>query len=442
MDAHCILQVLLRETGLERYAETLDHLACIRAQDVGAEDFLALRLVTNHLHVADVAVRRPHAVEVRAPFEDGSERMVDLDVLLPAFLLCLLLAHADRTVLDGGEDCGGDVGVVHELCGATEEAAHQTAAGLDGDRGQLRHAINHVADGVDVRHAGLVGFVHLELAIGLDVVQSGSLDIECPCEAFPAHGHEDSVEHPPLLVLHEDADLARLGLLEFAWDHLAGKLDAVLLHVVADLAGNVLVEAPQQNGAHHDSGVKAKASNKASALESNVGGSDDQCLARGLLPPEDVVRADAAFLRAGIATIIRAATASDNAKLEGDLLDTTLAVVETHCVRVCEGGKFVVVLDVALSEVRLGTEVEGLDVVVHVRNHLGPCVRRLRLPAQILSVRLCLPVQRRDVHQLFRDTPHVDARAAEAPCGAGWGRLHKVGDSDLGAKVGGDFGGC
>lgn len=53
-------------------------------------------------------------------------------------------------------------------------------------------------------------------------------------------------------------------------DVFAEELYSVLLHVLSSTVGHVLVEAPQQDGADHDSDIQAQAGQEAPALQSHV----------------------------------------------------------------------------------------------------------------------------------------------------------------------------
>mmetsp|Transcript_141463 Transcript_141463/g.439705 ORF Transcript_141463/g.439705 Transcript_141463/m.439705 type:complete len:230 (-) Transcript_141463:436-1125(-) len=229
--------------------------------------------------------------------------MVDLDLLLPQLLLCVRLAVAHGAVLEWGEDRRRDVAVVHELRGSAEEPLRQEAACLDGHGRELRLAVDDVADRMDVRHAGLL-VVADELAVALLDLQARRLAVQPAGAAGAAHGHEHSIVDAKLgAVLGKDADLPGLRPLEPGRRHPARKLDAVLLHVRPDHLRAVLVEAPQQDGAHHDGHVEADAGEEAGALQRDVGSADDERLAGRLLLPEDVVRTDAALLRTRVTAV-------------------------------------------------------------------------------------------------------------------------------------------
>jgi len=69
----------------------------------------------------------------------------------------------------------------------------------------------------------------------------------------------------------------------------AEELDPVVLHVLAGAVGHILVEASQQDGAHHDGDVQAQAHQEAGALQGHVGGPDHQGLPRAVGQREQVV---------------------------------------------------------------------------------------------------------------------------------------------------------
>lgn len=71
-------------------------------------------------------------------------------------MLSFFLTATDTTVLKRGEYGGGNVGVVHLLAAPAVEAARQQAAGVDCHRRQLRLALQHVPDGEDIGHIGLL----------------------------------------------------------------------------------------------------------------------------------------------------------------------------------------------------------------------------------------------------------------------------------------------
>mmetsp|Transcript_38610 Transcript_38610/g.92226 ORF Transcript_38610/g.92226 Transcript_38610/m.92226 type:complete len:313 (+) Transcript_38610:377-1315(+) len=302
--------------------------------------FLLLVLVHNQLHVAHVLL--PLGVQV--PLEGLGAGMVHLHAVLAQRLLRLLLRISHTSIFEWSENGRGDICVVHLLGRPSEEPSAQQLASLDGHRGELRLALDDIANGKDVRDAGLVSIIHINLAALGVVGQTCGLQVQLPGAAGAANGHEHGIEDPVLRILHEDFYLAVIRLFELGRHHLSREIHPVLLHVGADHVRNVLIEASQQNGAHHDGHIKAKRRDETCALQSNVRGSHHQRLTGRLLLPEDVVRADAALLHPGHIAVGRPAPTGDEDVLGRDLFHRALAVLQGKRVRTREGGKCVVVL--------------------------------------------------------------------------------------------------
>mmetsp|Transcript_60002 Transcript_60002/g.127065 ORF Transcript_60002/g.127065 Transcript_60002/m.127065 type:complete len:368 (+) Transcript_60002:487-1590(+) len=367
MDADRVVQNFLRQTALEGDAEPLHNLARVGAQDVCADDALVSGGVTHDLHVPLVLGGGTLARD--APVKGLRDGVVDLDVAGSQLLLGFVLPIAHDAVLQRSENRRGNVGIVHQLGGTAEQPLHQVASGLYSNRSELRNALDDVSDSEDVRNLGLVLLVHYDLAI-LQMLQAGCLQIQLRPETGAANSHEDGVVHPILLAVHEDFDLTGRGLFEFAWHHAPGELHVVLLHVVADLVGDILIEASKQNGPDHDGRVEAKARDEACALEGDVGGPDDQGLSRWLLLPKDVVGADAALLAAGVSAVAWPTTSCDEAILESDLVGLALHVIQVDSVVIGKGSEHVVILDVLRAQLCLGSPIQGLDVVVDLGDHV------------------------------------------------------------------------
>lgn len=63
----------------------------------------------------------------------------------------------------------------------------------------------------------------------------------------------------------------------------------MLLHVFPSAVGHVLVEAPQQNGPHHDGDIETQAGQEAPTLQSHVRRPDHEGLSRAVRQREEVV---------------------------------------------------------------------------------------------------------------------------------------------------------
>lgn len=75
----------------------------------------------------------------------------------------------------------------------------------------------------------------------------------------------------------------------FSWNKLPYKLDAVLFHVFPNFVGHVLVKSSEEDGADHHSDVQADTSKKSCTLQSHVGRSNHQGLARTVGQGEEIV---------------------------------------------------------------------------------------------------------------------------------------------------------
>merc|ERR1719420_1055461 len=95
-----------------------------------------------------------------------------------------------------------------------------------------------------------------------------------------------------ILVLGSHFQLSRSTLfnpLDTLGHALSDHVDAVLLHVLSDLARHLLVKASQQDASHHHSGVTAQRSAESSTLQGDIGGTDQQNFPRGVGQREEIV---------------------------------------------------------------------------------------------------------------------------------------------------------
>merc|ERR1719323_904764 len=90
VDAHAVVDVLLRATRLDGDRQALDDLPGVRPQDVHADDFLPAGDVADDLHVTGLLA----ALMVQVPFERAGAGVVHLDALLAVLLDGVLLAVA------------------------------------------------------------------------------------------------------------------------------------------------------------------------------------------------------------------------------------------------------------------------------------------------------------------------------------------------------------
>mmetsp|Transcript_3273 Transcript_3273/g.6879 ORF Transcript_3273/g.6879 Transcript_3273/m.6879 type:complete len:504 (+) Transcript_3273:389-1900(+) len=382
-------------------------------------------------------------VLAQGPLEGDEVGVVDLELTAGELGLGILLGKANGPVLERGENSSGNIGIVHGLVRAIEEAAGEHLARLDGHRRQLGAALHDVPDGIDVGHGSLLKLAdHLPvLRVRLD---THGVAAELGGVGAAADGPEDGVVDIGGAVGERHLDSAVRLLLELRGGHALPELHAVVLHVSADLVGDLPVEAPEEDGPDGDSGVKAKAGEEAGALEGDVGGPDAQGLAGGLLQAEQVVGRDGEVAPLAIDGG-GPPSRGDDEPAARDRRHLPLLVSDLERVCVDKLAQSVLVSDILLAEVDAVVEVEAANVVLDALAHLDPVVAGLLL-------RNCEPersrVLREDsadeggvVHELLRDAANVDARAAEAPGGAGGRGLDIVEDGSLGAKARGLLGG-
>ena len=95
---------------------------------------------------------------VQRPLQRLEVRHVALDVIRAVRLHRELFAHANRAVLERSEDSRGHEVVVHLFLvrSIREDASHQPHTRLDGYGRELLARVEHVADGVNVIHVGLL----------------------------------------------------------------------------------------------------------------------------------------------------------------------------------------------------------------------------------------------------------------------------------------------
>lgn len=89
--------------------------------------------------------------------------------------------------------------------------------------------------------------------------------------------------HPQL------AGLAGLQALHGGRHVAADELHVVARQAIADQLGHLLIEAAQQDRAHHHCHIKAEAGQEAGAFQGDVGGADDQRFTGAVRQREEVV---------------------------------------------------------------------------------------------------------------------------------------------------------
>mmetsp|Transcript_16225 Transcript_16225/g.63268 ORF Transcript_16225/g.63268 Transcript_16225/m.63268 type:complete len:268 (-) Transcript_16225:507-1310(-) len=259
--------------------------------------------------------------------------------------LCFLLGEAAAAVLDGSEDSGGHVIVIHRGSALRVQALCEELASLDGHGRELQLAVEDVTDGIDVRHVGLLVLGGNLAVLGV-CLHASHVEVEELRVCVPACCKEDGVVLFRLLLAvmsERDCQLAVILLHNRLGCSGTDQLGTVLLHVVADALRNVLVEPAEENRPHHHSGVVPESDKEASALKSDVGGTDNKRLAWVVVELEDVVTSDG-MLRARDVKNGRPATNSNDDLLCSEFLHAFVPERERHLVRPKEFRKCVVIL--------------------------------------------------------------------------------------------------
>mmetsp|Transcript_16990 Transcript_16990/g.41939 ORF Transcript_16990/g.41939 Transcript_16990/m.41939 type:complete len:422 (-) Transcript_16990:210-1475(-) len=378
---------------------------------------------------------------VQHPLQRLEVTLVHLDVVGAEGLHGELLRHANAPILQGGKHGGGHQVVVHLQRATVVDALHQAHACLDGHGGQLLASVQHVTDGVDVRHVG-----HLVDAGNLAVLgvalHAGGGQVQALGDGEAPHGKNHGVKLSIKLrsehsVFHRDLDFSLGCFFKLAGLRVAHEVGAVAFHEAHDLIRDLGVKATQRHRADGDGCVVPQRGEEACGLERDVRSAHAQRLARGRREGEDVVRGDATFPSAGDVQVAGAATHGDDELVSGDGLHLAALLGGGDGVRIHEGSVRVHVLHVFVAQGGAVPEVERPNVVLNGGHHLVPVVTLgLDVPAELLGVGEGLAQDARLVHQLLRDAPHVDAGAAQSPGGARRGGFDEVEANYLGPELG------
>mmetsp|Transcript_1125 Transcript_1125/g.2427 ORF Transcript_1125/g.2427 Transcript_1125/m.2427 type:complete len:359 (-) Transcript_1125:744-1820(-) len=357
MDPDKLVQVLLACPQLHRQREPLDDLSCVVAHDVHANYPLLLGGKDDHLKEACCSLARSSRLQLhhgQRPLERSVEVVVDFDLILAILVHRLLLAHADTPVLEGREDCRGDPEIIHLPPRVAKQTISKKLARLDGDGSELRTAVQNIPDGKDMlagcllRVSDALANSHDLLRLALDL-HSRLVEIQLLRQSIPSDGKQDGIEHVffHLALVIRVVDFHLLAnLLKLLRQTTSPYVDPVLLHVVHNQLRTLLVETTERNGPHHHSGRKAYGMQEPCALESYIGGSDNQGSARRLLEGEQVVAGHTALSISLDVQILGSPSHGDH-KGGGCLaFHSPKRVLELNSVRVEEASFAVPILDV------------------------------------------------------------------------------------------------
>merc|ERR1719192_1649005 len=272
VNADKVVKVCLGCSQLDHSSVALGHLASVGTEVVEANHLLLLRLYHHQFCVAGVLWTVSHS-----PFQRPEIGVVHLNISLSVLLYGIFLREPTAPLLQRSEDGGADIDIVGQLIVGADQPARQQLASLDRRRGELGLVVEHVADGVDGVYVGPLGLIVQHLAV-LGVEGNANLvKTDVLSAGVSANCKDYSVElisvGGAILVLGCHLQLSRgtlFDLLDALRHALADHVDAMLLHVLANLVGHLLVKTSQQNAPHHHGGFTAESSAEASALKGNV----------------------------------------------------------------------------------------------------------------------------------------------------------------------------
>ena len=286
----------------------LDHLRAFRADDVNADDALAVG-VDHQLHqhplvrAGEGVLHRAEAGHIDVHFAGTGAARV-------------MLGQADDADRRLAEDRAGDGFVVEVLRIVLVDRLVEGDGLADGDRGQV-HAVGHVADGPDVVGRGLRIVVDLDraLVVQLDarLLQPQVLDVGDA--AGGEHDHVGFQRH----AVFQMVDQASLGLLDRGVLTAQDDLDAALLDLARQMGAHVVVEAAQDVRAAIDQGrLDAQTGEDARELDRDITAACDQDALGQFRQMEGFFGGDGVFDARQVLGLPRAAAGGDQDLFGGE----------------------------------------------------------------------------------------------------------------------------
>jgi len=210
-------------------------------------DTKVVSLVADQLRVGHAAVGSHLGV---LPLERLVRNVISCQVVLAIFCSSILFGQTAAAVLERSEDGGRNHGIVHRLSTATEQSLGEKNTSLNGNRSKLKLTVEHITDSINVSNVGLLLIIDLELSILLDD-ESSLIAIDASSNGITTHGEENSVVLFLLLltILHVSHDGLTIGirLLKSAGSSTLDEFGVSILHVLTDLACDLLIEATEQD---------------------------------------------------------------------------------------------------------------------------------------------------------------------------------------------------
>ncbi len=259
-----VVPLLLGDAHLDGYGGQLDHLRAVVADDVAADDPVALG-VDHQLHQGAV-----HAA-IEGRLHRAERRLVDVHLAILVARLRLAEAHHAHRRL--GEDRARHGIVVIAGRVAPELGLGEGGALADRNRRQV-DAVGDIADGPDVLDVGARPFVDLDGALVVEL-DPGGVQPEATGLRGPARGEHDHLGSDVMAIV-QVADQAVRRLLDPVVLAAEDDLDPPLLHLAREMGAHVVVEAAQDVGAPvHQGGVDPQPLEDAGELDGDVAAAHD-----------------------------------------------------------------------------------------------------------------------------------------------------------------------
>jgi len=245
VDSYDRVKLSFSHATFKANGDALSDLSSVRCANMEANDEIIL-LVDEYLGVGRAFAICDSLVE--CPFQGLEPCMEGSDIGVTESLLSLSLSQADCAVLEWSKDRCGHVLIVHELGTASRQSSSQKRASLNGNWSQLKTAVKHVTDGVDVRHIGLLLLIHSELSVGLNF-ETCVRQVKTRRNGVSSNCKQDCVEGVLLLTLgivvgHGDR-ATFLGSSQARWSSTTNEFSMVVRHMISYQIRHVFVKASQ-----------------------------------------------------------------------------------------------------------------------------------------------------------------------------------------------------
>merc|ERR1719186_1256282 len=329
------------------------------------------------------------------PLKRPEALMVNLNISLSILVIGLLLTQSTAAVLKRGKDSRTNIDIVSQALRHTTQPPGQQLASLDGHGCQLGLVIQNISNCEDVWNTSLLLGISQNFPIFWVELDTDLVQTDIASAGISAYGEDHGVKliniFGTILILGIHLNFPRRSFLypfNAGWDALSNHVDPVVLHVLPYLDSHLLVEAPKQDTPDHDRGITPQSREEASTLQSNITGTYQECLARGMGQRENVVRTDSK-LRSWYLWVSGSSSSGEDELSSGHSLLLPLLVCGLECVFIHKLRILIQVGHFLFPQGHPVAPVESPNVILDLLHHLGPVVLDcllLHLPAETLGV--------------------------------------------------------